>query len=263
MRPADLARLQTSLTDQLAGQVMPRLLAALRTARLTPLERQAEQALAGWNDWMGEGSAAASIWWTFWTGYLADVFQPWWTARKVPVHRDRAGLEVSTFQFSLDDVLEEWTLHDQHNPAFSAPGGPVRDATTVMVSAFGSAVRRLRAGLGGRPASWTWGKLHRRQLPSVLASALGYGPEPAGGDEWTVDAAEGGMTATVGPSWRMIVSWNRRGVPVAESILAGGQSENPASPWYEDQVADWWAGRYLPMPPGGAASGPVTWVLQP
>lgn len=264
MRPADFAALQTSLTDQLAGQVVPRLLAALRAAKLTPLQQQAEHVLASWNDSMGAGSAAASIWWTFWTDYLSDVFQPWWSASKVPLHLDRSGLRVSALQFSLDDVLEAWTLNDQDNPAFTAPGKPTRDAATAMLAAFGSAVRQLQAELGGRPTSWAWGKLHRRQFPSVLARALGYGPRPAGGDSWTVDAAEGGMTAMIGPSWRMIVSWNRRGRPAGEGILAGGQSENPASPWYEDQVADWWSGRYLPMPqPGAVTNGSVRWVLRP
>ena len=27
---------------------------------------------------MTAGSAAASVWWTFWTDYLTAVFQPWW-----------------------------------------------------------------------------------------------------------------------------------------------------------------------------------------
>ncbi len=181
------------------------------------------------------------------------------------MHLDRLGLQVSALQFSLDDVLEAWTLHDQDNPAFSPPGAPARDAATVMVAAFGSAVRQLQVKLGGGPASWTWGRLHSRQFPSVLAAALGYGPQPAGGDEWTVDAAEGEMTAMVGPSWRMIVSWNGRGrLATRMGILAGGQSENPASPWYQDQVAGWWAGRYLPMPPAGdATSGLISWVLRP
>jgi penicillin amidase len=264
MEPADFAALQTNLTDQLAGQVIPRLLGALRPARLTPTQRQAERMLASWNDWMGAGSAAASVWWTFWTDYLAHVFQPWWAAAKVPLHRDRSGLGVSAFQFSLDDVLEAWTLDDQHNPAFSPPHAPARDAATVMVSAFRAAVGQLQARLGGAPASWTWRKLHRRQFPSVVAAALGYGPQPAGGDDWTVDAAEGGLTARVGPSWRMIVSWGGRGRPVADGILSGGQSENPASPWYQDQITDWWAGRYLPMPPPDRVTGgSIRWVLRP
>ena len=67
-----------------------------------------------------------------------------------------------------------------------------------------------------------------------------------------------------GPSWRMIVSWTAAGTPVAEGIYPGGQSENPASPWYSDLVADWWNGRYLAMPAaGGAQGGQVQWQLSP
>jgi penicillin amidase len=265
MKPASFAALQTSLTDPLAVRIVPRLLAALRYRKLTPVQKQAGQLLAGWNHSMAAGSAAASIWWTFWTDYVSAVFQPWWKAQKVPVHSDRPGLAVSTGQFSLDEVLEAWTLNDHYNPAFTAPGGPSRNSQDVMLAAFGTAVSHLQAKLGGTPASWAWGKLHSRQFPSLTqAAALGYGPRAAGGDPWTVDAAYGGMVAIAGPSWRMIVHWTRSGEAVGEGIYPGGQSENPASPWYDDQVADWWDGKYLPMPPaGGYATGPIRWELRP
>ena len=106
--------------------------------------------------------------------------------------------------------------------------------------------------------------LHSRQFPSLTqADALGYGPRAAGGDPFAVDAADGGLVASQGPSWRMITAWTGRGSGTAEGIYPGGQSENPASPWYEDQVADWWNGRYLPMPPAGSAPGVIRWTLRP
>jgi penicillin amidase len=263
MKPASFAGLQTSLTDQLALQIVPRLLSALRRAPLTPVQRQARQLLASWKYDMGASSAAASVWSTFWSHYLSAVFQPWWTARKVPVQLDRAGLAVGTGQDSLDEVLESWTRHDRRNAAFSPPGGPRRDATTAMRAAFTTAVSSLQAKLGGAPASWSWGKLHSRQFPSLTqAAALGYGPRPSGGDSWTVDAADGGMVATAGPSWRMITDWTSSGKFTAEGIYPGGQSENPASPWYDNLVAGWWAGRYLPMPAAGRAAGPIRWELR-
>ncbi len=108
------------------------------------------------------------------------------------------------------------------------------------------------------------GRLHSRQFPSLTqADALGYGPRAAGGDPWTVDAADSGLVARQGPSWRMIAAWTGPGTGTAEGIYPGGQSENPASPWYEDQVADWWNGRYLPMPPAGSAAGVIRWTLRP
>jgi penicillin amidase len=270
MTPASFAAVQTSLTDPLARRILPRLLAALRAsphgpgAGLTAREQQAAALLDGWNGAMTARSAAASVWWTFWGDYLDAVFQPWWNSAAVPVHQDEGGLKVSPDQASLDEVLETWTLHDPRNAAFTAPGGPRRTAPRVMRAAFAAAVAHLSDRLGGTPAQWAWGRLHSRQFPSLTqADALGYGPRAAGGDPFAVDAADGGLVATQGPSWRMIAAWTGHGSGTAEGIYPGGQSENPASPWYEDQVADWWNGRYLPMPPAGSSPGVIRWTLRP
>ncbi len=275
MTPADFAALQDNVTDALAAQIVPRLVRVLRAGQLTATQKDAEEQLAGWDDQMTASSAAAAIWWTFWSDYLTAVFQPWWTADNVPVGIDPAGLAVSPQQSSLDEVLADWTESDQGNPAFSPPGGPARSAPEVMRVAFDTAVAHLSATLGGTAASWSWGHLHTREFPSDLrAASLGYGPVPAGGGPWTIDAAEGGLTSTVGPTWRMVASWNLPGQPAGEGIYPGGQSENPGSPWYENLVSDWIDGKYLPMPwpatiasnPGraaGSAAGPVSWVLEP
>ncbi len=266
MTAASFAALQTSLTDPLAAKIVPQLLAALGGTPLTSAEQAAQQLLSGWNDSMDQTSAAASVWWTFWDDYLSAVFQPWWTAEKVAAGKDSAALPVGPGWFNLDEVLEAWTLGDQQNPAFTAPGGPVRTAAIVMRSAFATAVRQLQSTLRGSPSSWTWGRLHSREFPALTGAAgLGYGPRAAGGDRWTVDAADGGMTSTAGPSWRMIVYWTpKQGTAVGEGIYPGGQSENPASPWYADQITDWWKGTYLPMPAAqGYAGVQVRWVLRP
>lgn len=146
-----------------------------------------------------------------------------------------------------------------------------------MRIAFRRAVASLHARLGGGPPGWTWGKLHSALLPSLTgAAALGYGPRASGGDSWTVSASYGLPVSSDGPGWRMIVGWTGRtrsrhgnagaGL-VAEAIYPGGQSENPGSPWYENLIARWWGGGYLPMPPAGtqaaAAAGSVRWGLQP
>ena len=64
----------------------------------------------------------------------------------------------------------------------------------------------------------------------------------------------------------MIASWTSSGRIAAEGIYPGGQSENPASPWYENLIADWWNGRYLPMPAAGRSGsvpGAIRWTLLP
>ncbi|HEY6312412.1 MAG TPA: penicillin acylase family protein [Streptosporangiaceae bacterium] len=259
---ASFAAVQTSLTDQLAARVVPELLRALAGSVLSSAERSAVQQLATWNDTMATGSAAATVWWTFWGDYLSDTFQPWWNQAKVPVQK-YPGLKVSADQASLDEDLEAWTLSDPANPAFSLPSGQHRTAPQVMRQAFAAAVSHLAATLGGAPSTWSWGRLHARAFPALSGTnGLGYGPRPDGGDPFTPDAASGGLTASTGPSWRMIVTLSAAGVS-AEGVYPGGQNENPASPWYDDQVPLWWDGRYLPVPEPGTAAGSLKWTLAP
>jgi penicillin amidase len=266
MTPSQFGALQQSVTDNLARQIVPRLLAALRQApaatTLSGAGKAAMNLLARWNDVMTAGSAAAAIWWTFWGDYLSAVFQPWWNWARVPVGTDRAGLSLSSWPTSLTEDLTAWTLRDPENPAFSPPTGRNRTATQVMREAFAAAVTRLSATLGPGPASWAWGRMHTRMFPSLTgASGLGYGPRAAGGDAWTIDAADGGMEAEAGPSWRMIVGFTRSGEVTADGVYPGGQAEDPASPWYSDMITDWWDGRYLPLPPAGGVG--IRWSLRP
>jgi penicillin G amidase len=265
LNQAAFAAIQLNVTDTLAQRIVPRLLAALGHRHLPATQEAAAGLLRGWDDGMTASSAAAAVWWTFWGDYLGAVFQPWWNAAKVPVRKDHAGLAVSAQQSSLDQVLEAWTLTDPANSALTPPGGPRRTAPQVMRAAFAAAVAHLAARLHGAPSSWAWGRLHSRQFPSVTqAAGLGYGPRASGGDPWTIDAADGGLVSHSGPSWRMIVAWTGHASATGEGIYPGGQSENPASPWYSDQMAGWWNGRYLPMPPaGGYSAGPVLWTLSP
>jgi penicillin G amidase len=139
----------------------------------------------------------------------------------------------------------------------------------VMRQAFGAAVAHLAAKLGGAPSTWRWGRLHTRQFPSLTgAGALGYGPRAASGDAWTVNAAEGGLHSSVGPSWRMVVEFpgaggasGGGGPGVAEGVYPGGQSENPASPWYDNLISRWWSDQTLPMITPGRPAGSLRWTL--
>jgi penicillin G amidase len=210
---------------------------------------------------MSAGSTAATVWWTFWSDYLSAVFEPWWKAGHVPVGKDSADLAVTPNLAPLDEDLQAWTLTSPEDAAFRGPSGHgFADASAAMVAAFGKAVSHLSSSLGGAPSSWTWGRVHSREFPAVSgANGLGYGPRSAGGDPFTEDAADGGLTATAGPSWRMVATLGAAGVS-AEGVYPGGQSENPASPWYANLIPLWWDGQYLPVPAPGSV-GDVKWTL--
>jgi penicillin G amidase len=254
----DFPSVQNSLKDQLAARIVPKLLAALPASS----ERPVVNLLSTWNDSMADNSAAAALWWTFWSDYLSDVFQPWWNSAKVPVGKDKDLAVDPAGQPSLNEDLEAWTLTDPSNPAFSLPSGQHRTAADVMREAFSQAVTHLKSALGDNPASWTWGALHTREFPALSGAAgLGYGPRASGGDAFTPDAADGDLTSSAGPSWRMVATLSASGVS-AIGVYPGGQDENPASPWYDNQVPLWWDGRYLPVPEPAATAGPITWRLK-
>ena len=272
LTPADFTALQGNVTDNLARDVVPKLLAALRqgggpSGGLSARERAAMNQLASWNDNMTENSPAAAVWWTFWGDYISATFQPWWKSARVPVGKDRAGLALSSWPTSLTEDLAAWTTGSvPASSAFRLPSGGNRPADQVMRQAFGAAVAHLADQLGGAPSGWHWGRLHTRQFPSLTgADALGYGPRAASGDAWTVNAAEGGLHSSVGPSWRMVVEFSGSGgsggPAVAEGVYPGGQSENPASPWYDDLIGRWWSDQTLPMITPGRPAGSLRWTL--
>jgi penicillin G amidase len=268
---ADMMALQTDTRDFLASEITPVLMKALDGEQLTTGEQTARDLLTGWDFRMETGSAAASIWWTFWQAYLAQSFDPWWKAKNVTV--DRHELDNA-----LGQDLEAWALA---GIALCQPPGPCPSAAVcppgamcpipstfqpvnpALVQAFRAAFSSLTSILGPDPASWTWGRIHTRELENLAqVSGLSYGPLPDRGDGNTPLAA-GGSPSTHGPSWRMVVDW---GTHTFNGIYPGGQSENPASTWYENKVDSWWNGLYAPMLSADQAAfapGAATWAMQP
>ena len=256
LSPADMIALQTDTRDFLASEIVPVLLKTLSTARLSPAESAARDLLQGWDYRMDTGSAAASVWWTFWQSYVSETFDPWWKSRGVTV-------QLADVSDMLGQDLETWTLDQPTNRAFSAPGVGSRTAPDAELTAFHKTVAALHARLGGNPGSWSWGRIHTRELVNLaLIKGLSYGPRPDRGDGNTPLAAHN-ANSTSGPSWRMVVDW---GSHTFLGVFPGGESENPSSSWYVNRVDAWFAGRLDPMLSGDeatAAAGARTWDLHP
>jgi penicillin amidase len=251
--------LQTDTRDFLASEITPRLANALAGDQLTSSEQQARDLLGGWDFRMETGSAAASIWSTFWQSYLSQEFDSVWKAKKVKVARQE-------LDDALGQYLEALTLASRPScPTLAAcPLDPkVESQDLSMRAAFHDAFSILSKKLGGEPQTWTWDKLHTRTLENLAAvPGLDYGPRPDRGDGNTPLAA-GGSPSTHGPSWRMVVDW---GAKTFSGMYPGGQSENPASSLYVNKVDAWWSGLYAPMLSADQASfapGVATWAMQP
>src|SRR5260370_17878440 len=121
----------------------------------------------------------------------------------------------------LGQELETWTLTGPTNRAFSGPGVGSRGAADGQRTAFHRAIAGLGKTLGSNPRSWTWGRIHTRELTNLaLITSLNYGPRAERGDGNTPLAA-GGAISTSAPTWRMVVDWApatfQGAYPVAQS----------------------------------------------
>jgi penicillin amidase len=114
----------------------------------------------------------------------------------------------------------------------------------------------LTQELGPEIDDWTWGQLHTLTYAHMLGNVkpldklLNRGPYPMGGDGSTIWATgirrlDLSTDGTTGPPFRFIAdlgdlhnSWG---------LLVPGQSGQPGSKHYDDQVQAWFYAEYHPM----------------
>jgi penicillin amidase len=145
-------------------------------------------------------------------------------------------------------------LTQSSSPWFDLGHGETRD--DVMRLALRQAVDLLKTELGPEIEDWAWGKLHTLTYAHTLGRVkpldklLNRGPYPIGGDGttiWATGASRHDFSShsIVGPPFRFVAdlgdlrnSWG---------LLVPGQSGQPGSKHYDDQIQAWFAGEYHPM----------------
>jgi penicillin amidase len=152
----------------------------------------------------------------------------------------------------------EWlqkTLGDPDSPWFDLGQGERRD--DVLHMALSDSVEYLRKKLGTEIVDWTWGKLHQLTFHHILGKAkpldllFNRGPYPIGGDGTTLWASlspfEGSEndTSLIGPPFRFIADLSD--LRQSLGMLVPGQSGQPSSSYYDDQIEGWFQGKYHPM----------------
>ncbi|OGO33767.1 MAG: hypothetical protein A2W35_12465 [Chloroflexi bacterium RBG_16_57_11] len=155
-----------------------------------------------------------------------------------------------------------WLTQVLSNPDshwFDLGKGEARD--DVILLGLRATLDYLYAEFGKDMQQWSWGKLHqctfRHPLSAspIMAELFNRGPYPTGGDSTTIWATGTGfddlqttlMSAKpiIGPPYRMIVDLGD--LRNSMSMLVPGQSGNPASPYYDNQIEAWYKARYHPM----------------
>lgn len=132
--------------------------------------------------------------------------------------------------------------------------GPWEDE---LADALSATVARLERAAGPDPARWKWGSLRRLAWKHplganpILGRFFDVGPLPVGGDANTVAQAAVDPFDPLGnplftASLRAVIHvglWTE-----SRFALPGGESGNPASPHYDDQLARWQSGEGIAIP---------------
>lgn len=119
-----------------------------------------------------------------------------------------------------------------------------------------NAIQWLKLNYGNKQEKWQWGKLHAIVFSHALGvkkpldKVFNIGPYPIGGDTDTPNqtcilSAEGYGGELSAPSYRQIIDFSDFDRSLI--IMPLGQSGNMASPYYKNQLKDWFEGHYIPM----------------
>jgi penicillin amidase len=126
----------------------------------------------------------------------------------------------------------------------------------LMKTALHQTTEELKRTQGPSINDWQWGKLHKLTFTHTLGSVkpldkiFNRGPYPVGGDSntvWNTATAyhDPSIDQLIGPPFRFIADMSD--LNKCQGMLAPGQSGQPGSHHYDDQVEAWFKCGYHPM----------------
>lgn len=210
-------------------------------------------ALKNWDDACTVDSVACSIFFK-WLKYMSirtlkdDIGKGKLGERLYNEFVGRAEvIELLLLQAQRGNLKSDW-FDDSTTP-------DVKETQDDMVYlALSDAVDELVKQFGDNMDNWTWGKLHGLKVSHWFISddpKRNLGPFPRWGGQHTVDAAGFGLLGDEfnfgsGPSLRICHDVQGK-IQHAENVLPGGESSDPASPHFDDQLKLWLQNKTRPM----------------
>ena len=268
----DMEAFQMDGHDVAAEKFVPVLLAAYdRHPFGGDQVRRAIDELRRWNFEAAPQSVAERIWAAWFERFRQNVWQHHFDAAGVEHWNGGWGFADTNERQPELEVLEFLTRNNPESKWFDAqPEGsgsglrPARTRDDLMAGSFVEAIARVVKERGTDMSQWLWGATNVLRLHSMTQNpALDRGGMSVRGDDLTLNPGANGGEVTGGASWRMVVDFSDLGHSFG--IYPGGQSEDPASPHYDDQVKPWAEGRYLPLyfysSPQGFQAGQVESML--
>lgn len=255
--------IQNDAHDKAAEVFVPVLLSVLKRADVPePFSRRVIRELEGW-DFVADPDAIGPVIWLRWfQHYRAAVWDDEWEPRGIKKADGSWGFTGNNRREPMLEVLEYITREHPNSIWFDdrrTPGRESRDE--IVLRSFETAVASLKRQFGDDIGRWAWKGINVLRIPSLSRQeALARTEGPVPGTCFTVNPGSNIGYVGGGASWRMIVDFARPSAGVG--VYPGGQSENPASRHYDDQMRLWATGEYLPLnafadpsklPPNGMA----------
>jgi penicillin amidase len=240
--------IQTDHYDKAAERFVPVLLAAVgQSAPGGSLADRAAEELKKWNYVASTDAIGPLVWLRWLAHYRKAVWDDEWKSRGIEQPGGSWGFSGINRRDPMLEVLEYMTRDVPGAIWFDDRTTPERETRDDIIRrSFGTAVVSLGKDFGTDFERWRWGNINRLHINSLAGAAeLARDGGPVVGTDFTVNPGSDGGTVGGGASWRMIVDLGR--VDRSVGVYPGGQSEDPASPLYADQMAVWAKLEYLPI----------------
>lgn len=221
----DFVFMQNDNFSVLARDILPILLASLSSLpNFTPTESEGLKLLKAWNYRYDADETAATI------------FESWYFTLQRKIWSDEFINTDTLMRSPGRDRTVRLLMEQAESPWYAINETPHTRAQLAQLS-FRETIQSL-SQKHGKLGNWQWGTVRKSHVPH-LADIPGFG-SPAlkvGGVGHAVNA----MGESNGPSWRMVVQLGEK--PTAFGIVPGGQSGNPGSRFYDNQLEVWQAGK--------------------
>jgi len=185
-----------------------------------------------------------------------------------------AELDKAILGDKLGDLFEDYASWNRRDGArLVAPmASPWCDDTrtpeiescrTQINRAWNAALDKLAAAYGRNPAEWRWGDAHQARFSHPIferipiLGSLARNPVATDGDDTTINRATPRVDydSVVYPDVHgagLRAVFDLADLDRSRFIIAGGQSGNPLSAHYGDQIERWRDGRYIELRGEGA-----------
>lgn len=222
---------------------------------LMPTDPDAQDALALLSKWDGRvdsESPAATIFELFTAELCLRITQV------AAPHSWRVALGEAGLGATGHNLFTDRRIAHLVNLIREQPSGWFDSWADELCDTLARVVKKLRREVGPGPAYWAWGHLRRLRLDHplfakhrLLSRVFNIGPVPCGGDCNTISQAgvrPAEPTAFTHNMANLRTVFDLSDLSRSMFVLCGGQSGNPCSPHYEDQLPLWQAGESINIP---------------